>query len=471
MAVMDFLNLGAARNNAVASILTFPPLDTDGIARRMRLREKAQENGDRDMPPATSQSLDAVEQDIVNEVEYEAKTQFDRYLQNQKTYVERAGSLSIQPLVTQIMTRSADAIANFRNRTHNGANELYLLRKDVIETEQDLERFRTRHGLDRPVRNQGSRTLKFGVLAIILFIESIANGLFLAQGSTYGLLGGVGEALIIAFINVAIGAGAGRLALPWLTHRNWGAKLIAALLSVGYFALAVGFNLLVAHYRTAMSGDPFEAYNVAWASFRSDPLGITDIRSWMLFVVGLIFSIVAVIDGWLMDDPYPGYGRTARAHQEAAGLYTEQKAELLDELEEIKSDAEQAMDTVVRDIDARQGEYENILMKSHALHAAMAQHFDHLESGANTLLRFYRSENLSHRRAPAPAHFDRTWTYSRPSLETHSIPERIRDQIDDALKRVIEEVPQRRKELHQAYLASMGEYKRIDDLTAKDLSR
>lgn len=466
----DFFKFGASRGNVAASTLQFQSIDIDGTSKRLRLGARAKESCQRDLPASDSQSFDAVEQEIANEIEYEVKKDFDRYLENQKTYVDRAGSLAIQSLVIQIGTIATGAITDFAKCTHSGSNELYLLKKDLVETEQELERFRSRHRLERPARNLGPKALKYGFLALILLGESIANGLFLQKGSSLGLLGGIGEAMIIAFINVTIGIIAGSRAAPWVTHRNWLGKIAAVLTIVGLSAGAIAFNLFVAHYRIAMGVDPFEAAHLAIDNFRADPTAISDAQSLMLFGIGLIFSLAAAADGWIMNDPYPGYGRVTLEHRDAADFYTEQKAELLAELEQIKQRAEEAMEECIRDINARQGEYDNILMKSQSLQAAMAQHFDHLISAANTLLRIYRGENLKCRKTPPPPRFDQSWTYQKPSLEKQTIPDRIREQIDAALKTAMEEVPRRRDDLHKAYLEAIATYRKIDDLTAEDLT-
>jgi len=469
MGLGKLLNFGASRTNVVPSIQHFPAIDTQGMIKRMRLAARAGEQAGRELPSSDSRGFDTVEQDIVNEINNEAKSQFDTYLEDQKTYVDRARSLAIHSLLSRIGAAADDAVATFAARTRNGANVLYLLRKDVIETEQELERFRKRQHLTRPARHTGSRTLKFGVLAIILLVESIANGLFLQRGSTLGLIGGVGQAMVIAFINVAIGVLTGWKILPWLTHKNWLAKLFAFSGFLVYVAAAVGFNIVVAHYRTAMSGDPFEAARVTLQTLQAHPFQVDDVQSWLLFAVGVIFSAIATIDAWMMDDPYPGYGRVTRDHQEAAEIYTEQKEELLGELEDIYEGAQAAINTCVRDIDVRQGEYDSILARSQTLQAAMIQHLDHLESAGNTLLRFYRNENRKHRKTAPPPRFDEPWKLSRPVIEERTVPGRVRDQIDAALKEAMTEGPAQRKKLQDAYLEAMAEYKKIDDLTAKDI--
>lgn len=305
---------------------------------------------------------------------------------------------------------------------------------------------------------------------LIVLAESIANGLILRTGSPFGLLGGIGLATIIAFINVAVGVFAGRIIFPWISHKNRFIQFLAGTASVAYVMAALGLNLMVAHYRSAMILDPLNAAQLAMKNIQNSPFKVVDIQSWMLFAMGVIFSIASAIDSWLMDDPYPGYGRVTREHQDAAELYTEQKSELLAELETIKDTAESTVDRCVRDIEIRRGEYDSILTKGMALREAMAEHFVHLESAANTLLQAYRDENRKHRKVAPPPRFDERWSHKAPDLEKQTIPERLQQQIDATLAKAMEAAPLQIKKLHDAYLELMAKYRKIDELTAKDIS-
>lgn len=462
MSLSDFF--GNPRTNVVSSILEFHAIDTDGMIKKMRLKERARENGEKDIPSSDSEGFDSVEQSIVNEIEAEAKIQFNTYLEHQKTYAERAGDATVGALVLQIGSTAADATTNLERNTHAGTGDLYARKRDVIESERELKRFRESNDLKRPPRNYGSRTYKIGLLIFILAIESLLNGFFLSKGSDFGLIGGVFQALIIASINVFIGAVVGRLVLPWLTHSNWNSRVLAAAGTAIYLLASAGFNLAVAHYRNAVASDPFEASSLAYHSLLANPLGIDDLQSWLLFLVGLLFSLVAAIDGYVMDDPYPGYGQRMRHNLEALEEYNALKDELLGDLEQIKKSAEDKIDELLRNIEARHGEFDYIFRKSQALKSSMLQHFTHLESAANTLLGYYRDENRRHRHSSAPTRFNLRWKYTHPPLEGEVVADANRDQLNQERLTVIEEAPKQRRALHNNFRKACDEYKRIDEL-------
>lgn len=456
--------IGRPRNAVVSSIMTFPAIDTEGMARRMRLAQRATEQGASELPATSSATFDSVEQEIVNEIENEAKTQFDEYLTNQRTYAARAADTSLQGIIAQLRSVAHDATTDLERHVNSGTDELYNLKRTVIEAEHELLRFRQHHRLTRPIRNQGGKPIKLGVLLIILLIETLLNGYFLGLGSSFGYLGGIFEAVFIAGLNVTIGWAFGRYAITWIVHRNILAKIAAIIGIVLYAGIALSFNLVVAHYRSALEVDPFSAHTAAYQTMLSSPFGIHDVQSWALFLMGCLFSLIAACDGYQWDDPYPHFGKHVRDSEAALDEYGAVKTDLFDELEDVKKGAEQKMDDLTRSLSSRDSEYHHVLQKNAALRSAMANHFDHLETAANTLLGTYRDANRRARKTPPPERFDTVWTYDRPALDTVTMPSRNETVGQEVSRVVLEEAPKLRATLHDAYRKALSEYQRIDQL-------
>jgi hypothetical protein len=462
MDIGEFLQ--TSRANTTASILQFPQVDVEGVTKRLRLLERAREQAQLEFPASDSDGPDSTEHDIIYEIESEAKTQFDHYIAHQKTYSDRVSDLGIESLILEGSSVAADATADFDKETHLGTGELFNRKREVIETHRELAEFRKRENLTRPAYSYNKRQQKYGVLLLILVLEAVLNGAFLAKGSAFGLVGGVFEALVIAGTNVVVAALIGFWILRFAGHKNYVLAGVALVLGVGYLASAFGFNLGVAHYREALSGDPFEAAVLARQALLTDPFGITDIRSWLLFVIGMVFSVVALLDGWLMDDPYPGYGRRMRHNLTALNAYNNLKEELLNHLEDIKRGAEAKMDRLGQAAQDRNAEYSNVVLRSLALTAAMDQHFSNLQQAANSLIRHYRDENLRHRKTPAPKRFGSSWTYNRPPTGVQISSEGTKQRLEKTISDLAERIPIWRRQLHTAYRASLDQYRRIDDL-------
>ena len=185
----------------------------------------------------------------------------------------------------------------------------------------------------------------------------------LKRGLEGGLVAGIGIAIGIALANVAfLGLFLGTRGLRWLCHRNRGVKLAG--FSLCLFALTGGVygNLGVAHYRDLLSGGtPEFASRLAIEALHTRPFEIADILSGILFVLGFFFCLGAAVDGFKMDDPYPGYGRLARRWDRAHEAYVNTKNDLLNDLESIRDDSLAAVRQAKASLEVRRSERATIL--------------------------------------------------------------------------------------------------------------
>jgi hypothetical protein len=406
---------GEARDDYVRSTIRFMELDVERIKKRLDLEAQGRKRGERNQPAANNEGLDDVEQKVIATIDAERKLSHQKFIDNRKSYSDRIRSLGLEGLIAEAASVGDGASADFRAAVHGGADVLFQLRRDVVLIDDEIEEFKRRHGLRRMAHYPRSRTLRWGFVLVLLLIEAVLNGAFLARGHEFGLTGGVAYALAIALLNIMVGLWIGWKVVPNVVHRNPLRKLAGAALAVAYLVLVTGFNLTVAHYRDALGGDfPERAAELAWQTVWADPLGVASVESWWLFAMGLGFSLLAAGDGWTMDDSYPGYGKLARQQTEVIEEYVEQKRELMYELERIRDGALETLAGAGRNIERRRSEYHRIVESRKGLKEAFGHHLDHLEHTANYLLASYRRANEAARSAPAPAHFGKSWELSRP---------------------------------------------------------
>ena len=81
---------------------------------------------------------------------------------------------------------------------------------------------------------------------------------------------------------------------------------------LSYVMVALALNLAIAHYRDVAQISSAQADVQAVQAMLSAPFGLRDLQSWLLLGMGAFFSVLACIDGFKFDDPYPGYGRKHR---------------------------------------------------------------------------------------------------------------------------------------------------------------
>jgi hypothetical protein len=111
-----------------------------------------------------------------------------------------------------------------------------------------------------------------------------------------------------------------------------------------------------------------------------------------------------------MDDPYPGYGKISRKHEEIIQDYTNEKANIIDDLTRTRDRAIEYIHA------ARQSLAEGRMTLSGALDSRdrLIQLFDahqnYLSRTANDLLSVYRNANMQARTSAAPKHFNTGYT-------------------------------------------------------------
>ena len=84
---------------------------------------------------------------------------------------------------------------------------------------------------------------------VLIVIEVMVNGTFLAKGSELGLLGGAVEASIFAALNVLISFFIAFYGVRQLNHRRTLLKLIGIISIILYILFSLSLNLALAHYR------------------------------------------------------------------------------------------------------------------------------------------------------------------------------------------------------------------------------
>jgi hypothetical protein len=195
-------------------------------------------------------------------------------------------------------------------------------------------------GVHRASKRPESRVGHVATMAILIALEAVINGSFLAMGSEGGLIAGWLMALGISLFNVLLlGFTFGAMALRQLNHRWIHHKLLGTLALCAVLAIAYSSNLAVAHYRDALGGpDPDNAGVAAlatWLANPINPLKVSSVQSLWLLGLGIAFTIIGVIDGYLYEDPYPGYGRFYVEHTRRQSDYQPLFQKSFDELRKV----------------------------------------------------------------------------------------------------------------------------------------
>ncbi|RLA20402.1 MAG: hypothetical protein DRQ62_10610 [Gammaproteobacteria bacterium] len=384
-------------------------IDLDATAEQLTLQEKAELAAKTGLPRSDAINSDGTEREIQS------------YFENKMANINRIVNEGLCVRNTSITdTNLQDERALINNHTEHSklavkslmVREFRLLKqlkKELDDIQQEFQSFQTTNQLIRTAHYPDSQLLYFAVILLFWLLESAGNGYFFAAGSELGLLGGVGQAVIIAAINISIAF----LLMGWLFryknhHSIW--KQSAAYIGLAiYLPCALGFNLLVAHYRDYFALQPETAGSLAVQRFLESPWQLAEFNSWMLFFMGLLFAVFAFIDGYKRDDAYPGYGKLHRRLLAVHEDYDEHRDDIVTQVEEIRQEFLIKLEEMKQAVLLKHTRLVHLVEDKQVFVAEYEQGIANFIAAANALIYRYRDINMSLRNDSAPPYFEQDW--------------------------------------------------------------
>jgi hypothetical protein len=212
-------------------------------------------------------------------------------INNLRAYGSRLIAVSVQTELVNLDLLAQNTLAKLRDVNHRDEAELGPLREMYASCRDELSEFRSTNRLKRAARNPARRWTTFGLLFLLIGLESGLNGFFFAKGSDFGLLGGVGTAIGISFVNVLFAFMLGLFPMRWINHRNYFFKLIGVIVTIVGLSGLVALHGFAAHYRdaTALVGED-RAFAIALQTLKTSPLVLADLNSFYLFGLGILWA-------------------------------------------------------------------------------------------------------------------------------------------------------------------------------------
>ncbi len=422
--------------------------------------------GSDNQPPTDSGSLDAVEAEIVEHIGAAQKRSHDALENHLAGFRQRLIDLDFDAQFSNIKSAALGGLSDLKQELQTGVDDLHGLRRDLAAAEKWHTAFQTKHKLARPAKIGSPRAsfFKWVLIVLLVLVELVTNGELLSKGSDLGLVGGIVEALIFAVLNVGVALMFGIFAIPYLTHRNLVLKLFGLISLLAYFACLIGINLALAHYRE-VSGVLMEgAGEAVMQRLINHPLGLQDFRSWLLFALGVLFSIIAVIDGLMMHDPYPGYQKVDKALRTARDKYAEMRRAAIDELGGVRKGYEELLTTSRSDLSKQRVEHDAIVSHRSRMISLFDDHQAQLEKAANALLRDYRDANVAKRNTPAPARWNEPYEIPRITVSISKEGEWNSADLKTSIADAQAEVDSIFISLGKEFDAAMAKYRELDSI-------
>jgi hypothetical protein len=398
------------------------PIDTERFARDLELDRHARERGKDELPGSTATNLDAHEQQIIQRLESEWSWHGAALANDMKAYASRLLAVTVHTEFARLDLLARDALTKLRSANHRAESELGPLREAYLAARNELAAFREKHRLNRVARNPASRPTTIGWLVILVSVEALANAIFFAKGSDLGLLGGLWTAVCISAINVVVAFAIGLYPLRWINSRNLIIKIFGFITALIGFAGIVIVHGFAAHFREVPSTTTeSEAFNVARDATLSNPFLLSDLNSYYLFGIGIVWAIFAISKGYGYDDPYPGYGSHYRRARDAREHYSDEHHDLFDELDVIKNDTVRSIDSGIVRIPLFPQQAAEIREEREALRQKFKGYEASVQTAANQLLARYRDLNRLSRKTTPPKYFDEQWRLPHSFLQDTSV--------------------------------------------------
>lgn len=403
--------LGTPRHDLIPDLSPFPTPDCSAIVRDLTVRRKGEQDGSRNYPASGSDQPTRAELDIDNRFR-ELVKKAERTLSEQwNAYSSRirAGSID-QGDVLGALTEGRRKLEEARENVRAAQAELTSLRQQHLAAEQEFVAFRSRNGLDHRLPRYPSefrRAIMLSSLFLMLVIESFLNGTFFARGSETGLVGGVSKAIALSAVNICVGFAAGFLVWRWARGRGAWRKMVWGIVALLLIALSFVINLFIATYRdlfAAVGG--VHGLSDTVARMKMGLSGLADTDSLVLLVLGFVFSVIAAVEGFYLDDPFPGYGGVDRRRHDAEERLRAATQARSDENIRLKDDALNAIASALDVVQSRSDDRSRATLGRQAVVQAYARHCDDVQAAYEAVLRTYWEENERARSTPSPARFN-----------------------------------------------------------------
>lgn len=382
-------------------------LKLDELIKLIKPRENGLKDGAINVPSADAEDFAETEKRIVYEVENYLKDVNDIANKKFTDIFRQAARLSLARVNDDFSDIALDAKKEIKRHT---LETLPALKEALLEERKelrDLKLFKEQNNLHRLAKYPSSKYYQFGILMFAWLVESCANMFYFSAGSQLYLLGGFLQAMGISLINISVSFVVGRLAIPYMHHINRFKKALGGFFLGLWICVISVSHLLVAHYRDLLLIDPDNAMIGAWEKFYKAPLRFEAMDSWFVLILGLVVAVVAVIDGYKFDDPYPGYGKKDRD-------YKKKRRELLKAQEAVRKlmldsveDAEKKITSRLEEYDKRVKELEDLYLGASSVLDHFENIYTHVDDLVCSAVNIYREANLSVRTDPAPVSFKR----------------------------------------------------------------
>ena len=447
-------------------------LDLDRWLTDHDVLRKAEEQGKANQPPSDASGLDGTESQIVTWINYRGRrcredvarhlSDFDREL----AHLEDDQELVILGQEVQEAKRNAEL--GLERRVREGRNGLAVLANEVFGVRKAFEAFREDAGLTRPPDYSHRSTAWMFILGCAL-AEIVLNASLLMEVLPTGLLGAIGQMILISGVNVVIfGLPAGEL-LRHANHRRWSRTAFCWAALVVVALLVVAFNLAVGHFRdsiqavlTDRGSDVFQIGANALDRLIDNPMGLDSFHSVLLVLLGMSCFGISSWKWLRRDDAYPEYGPRDRQLKMLEKGYVRQYDHMQEQLAKLYRSFESRLEDIRHKIRAKQSNFREICGRGTRLVEEFPVNMEQYQHDLDYLLNAYRTANRLVRTSSVPPHFETQVAVDSAILK----PPSFSPPSATAIQNVMDQVHAAIGQLQISYSESCGRFRPLDEISA-----
>lgn len=441
--------------------------DLRAVMQRLRVAERAQEDGRKGLPKSRDTAPNAAQQDIadwgrncINEIrQYTTKK-----LRDSQEALER---IDIDPIESDLAPVVEAARHKLIRQQIEAREGLVASAQEEIARRRECRFFQARNRLERSAEYQESPLLPAGTLAVMVLLEAAANAYLYKEASDLGLIGGWTLAILIGVVNCGAAYAIGLGILRNLWHVKTWRKVLGGIGLIPSIVWVGGFVLATAHLRVLLEQTPDDAWREFLPHMIAGPFDISNFDALMLVGLGTIMAAFAMLHGVRDFDPYVGYRAVDLRWRDAERTWRRRCAGVREVMAETVADAEKMLDARVEQAEQKAREVARRVTDANQDLQVYTQSAERVERLVHAALAAYRAENDKVRVAPPPPYWPEFPALDR-GIEDHALALSVqRDAIIREARALRAEATRRKDELAMALQESLSQLHNLQ----KDVER
>jgi len=463
--IKNSLSEGAPEPLVLPDSMVFSALDISAISSKLKIQDKAVENGLKNLPEPDAKTFDSVEESIQNVILNEIRPNLQNYDSQQLAYKNRLASLDPFGLAARYRGEIDLQKNQLKIKIDQESGNLFLVKEALVQIENDWKSFKDEWGLKADPKAGFSLQAKWGFLVLMILAETIMNGFLIGPYVGGGLVEGLTIALIFPLLTLLFFAYPAGLMLRLLLRPKHSInKNYFIMGALSLVILALTLNLFLAYIREAVEIDGEWSSGMGfWLSTLTGDFYPLSSASFLLFLFSTALFILAVIDVYKMDHPVPGLLDKLKDRDDRHKEYRNKLKRAHQEIITLQKDASSDFRGVYDMLNSWQIEYNNIQGHQIKLWQKLQGYISHVEKVSNSLLKEYREGNSKSRTSPAPTYFREEWEFPLIDYKLPVVTE-ANGNYSERLNKALQEIELVQKSLNDVFGEIPNVLKGIDSL-------